>query len=333
VVPEPYLLKHFIAVAETRSFTRAAAALNSSQPVVSRSIKRLEEIVGTPLLRRTTRSLSLTAAGEAFLGEVRMAVDQIALATETARRIGRGPRAKLRVAACPSVDPLLFASGVQEFRGQWPDVELELKPMFGLHQAQALLSAEIDIGIRHCSAPEQSPDLNFAYLAREAPMVVVPAIWQLGLRRARLEDFRETRWIFPDRAVAPQEYDRLLQLCRKSGFDPNIVATAANNAESTLLLSTGFGAMFALRSESGYDPIRGYDFIEIEDFINEYRDIYLNWAGGASSGIIVDFVDRVAPSCSQPVRTRNLSLSTNFAFVPTALAACLSIGEMIPFSY
>ena len=91
--------------------------------------------------------------------------------------------------------------------------------------------------------------------------------------------------------------------------------------------------MFALRSESGSDPIRGYDFIEIDDFVDEYRDIYLTWAGVASSDIIVDFVDRVAPSCRQPARTRNMSLSANFAFVPTTLAACLSIGEMIPFSY
>jgi DNA-binding transcriptional LysR family regulator len=333
VVLEPNLLKHFIAVAETRSFTRAAAALNSSQPVVSRSIKRLEEIVGTPLLHRTTRSLSLTAAGEAFLGEVKMAVDQIALATETARRIGRGPRAKLRVAACPSVDPLLLASGVQEFRGQWPGVELELKPMFGLHQAQALRSAEIDIGIRHCSALEQSPDLDFAYLARETAMVVVPAVWQLDLQRARLADFRETRWIFPDRAVAPQEFERLLEICRRSGFDPNIVATASNSAESALLLSTGFGAMFALRSKPGSDTIRGYDFIEIEDFMDEYRDIYLTSARGGSSDLIVDFVDRVVAGRTQPVPTRNLSLATNIALVPTALAACLSIGEMIPFSY
>ncbi|MBV1687787.1 LysR family transcriptional regulator [Novosphingobium sp. G106] len=328
---EFYLLRHFIAVAETRSFTRAAAALNSTQPVVSRTIKRLEEIVGTPLLHRTTRSLSLTPAGEAFLGDVRLAVDQIAVATEKARRIGRGPRAKLRIAACPSVDPLFFAGGLQDFRSHWPDVELELKPINGLLQERALLSAEIDIGICHCSASERSPDLDFAYLAREAPMVVVPAIWKLGLQSARLEYFRETRWIFPDREVAPREFERLLQICRKSGFEPNIVATACNSAESALLLSTGYGAMFALRSESGPDPLRGYDFIEIEDYIDDYRDIYIAWVQSASSEIIADFVNRVVPDRNPPVHTERLSLAANFALVPTALVAYLSLGEMIPF--
>jgi DNA-binding transcriptional LysR family regulator len=61
------LLKSFVAVAETHSFTKAALQLHHTQSTVSLQIKKLEEMAGTILLQRTTRSLSLTPAGEKFL--------------------------------------------------------------------------------------------------------------------------------------------------------------------------------------------------------------------------------------------------------------------------
>jgi DNA-binding transcriptional LysR family regulator len=290
---EPYLLKHFIAVAETLSFTRAAEELNSTQPVVSRTIKRLEEIVGTQLLVRTTRSMSLTPAGEAFLAEVRPAIDRIALATEKARRIGHGPGAKLRLAVCNSVNPLLFAEGLHDFRQRWPEVQLELKPVMGLDQVRLLRSAEIDIGIRHSGGLERLPDIESAVLTREVPVIAVPAIWKMGLTNARLEAFRDTPWIFPDPAVAPSEYSRWLQLCRTAGFEPKVVSTTADNAESALLISTGFGTMLTFRAEGAADTLRGIDFVELDDLSDHYCEISISWSSMAASGVIADFVSSV----------------------------------------
>lgn len=61
------LLRSFVAVAESQSFTKAALQLHHTQSTISLQIKRLEELVGASLLRRTTRSLALTTAGEKFL--------------------------------------------------------------------------------------------------------------------------------------------------------------------------------------------------------------------------------------------------------------------------
>ena len=68
---DPELLQAFVAVADQRSFTRAAAALNRTQSAVSMQIKRLEDSVGRRVFERTSRSLALTPAGETLLGYAR----------------------------------------------------------------------------------------------------------------------------------------------------------------------------------------------------------------------------------------------------------------------
>jgi DNA-binding transcriptional LysR family regulator len=70
-VLDPDLLKAFVAVADHRSFTRAAAMLNRTQSAVSMQIKRLEDRLGVELLRRTTASVELSTAGEGLLGYAR----------------------------------------------------------------------------------------------------------------------------------------------------------------------------------------------------------------------------------------------------------------------
>ena len=64
---DPTLLRAFIAIKETGSFTRAAERMHVSQSAISHQIRRLEQQAGTPLLTRTTRRLTLTEDGEDFL--------------------------------------------------------------------------------------------------------------------------------------------------------------------------------------------------------------------------------------------------------------------------
>jgi DNA-binding transcriptional LysR family regulator len=68
---DPELLKAFVAVADHRSFTRAAATLNRTQSAVSMQIKRLEDRLGVELFSRTKANVDLSAAGEGLLGYAR----------------------------------------------------------------------------------------------------------------------------------------------------------------------------------------------------------------------------------------------------------------------
>ncbi len=93
----------FLAVAEARSFTRAAAALGTSQSAISQIVRRLEASIGLKLLTRNTRNVAPTEAGEQLMGTLRPAFDTIdaRLTSLSALRSGRRERSGSHPAGTP----------------------------------------------------------------------------------------------------------------------------------------------------------------------------------------------------------------------------------------
>jgi LysR family transcriptional regulator, transcription activator of glutamate synthase operon len=91
-------LVYFDAVVRHGGFTRASARLRVAQPAVSAQVRRLERELGTALLHRTTRRVSLTAAGEVFLARIRPVLEQLDGARAALAELAGGERPRLRVA-------------------------------------------------------------------------------------------------------------------------------------------------------------------------------------------------------------------------------------------
>lgn len=116
----------FAAVAELRSFRGAAAALRLPRSTVSRRLATLETALETRLLQRTTRHVSLTDAGEAFLGQVVPALAAIADAGRTVLDAHAEPRGLLRVTATASMGD--YVGGILlELVDRYPQIRLELE--------------------------------------------------------------------------------------------------------------------------------------------------------------------------------------------------------------
>jgi DNA-binding transcriptional LysR family regulator len=119
-------LRAFVAVAEAANFTRAAERLLISQPSLSYTIRQLETQLGFQLLTRTTRSTSLTAAGEVFLTEARAVLARLDQAVELARRMAVGNVGTLRIGYLIGAAVDLVPSIMRAFAVAYPDVAVEL---------------------------------------------------------------------------------------------------------------------------------------------------------------------------------------------------------------
>lgn len=111
---------------ETGSFSAVARELGIGQPNVSRHIAALESHLGTRLMHRSTRRLSLTPEGERYYAEVRRALDAIAEAESTARGEER-PMGLLRVACPVALARFKLLPLVPAFLERYPDIELDLQ--------------------------------------------------------------------------------------------------------------------------------------------------------------------------------------------------------------
>ena len=119
-------MESFVAVAEELHFGRAAARLRVSGPPLSQQIRRLEREVGAELFARHTRSVALTAAGEAFLSRARRALAAADEAVVEARQAAAGGSGTVRLGfAGPSSNRWLYATS-RRFRGRHPQARLAL---------------------------------------------------------------------------------------------------------------------------------------------------------------------------------------------------------------
>ncbi len=165
-------LRYFIAVAEELHFGRAALRLGIAQPALSQRIRRLEEELQAPLLRRTKRHVELTEAGRIFLQEARATLVQAERAARLAQRATRGEIGQLGVGFVPWTDITSIPKAISTFGERYPEVELELQSLTASKQISALREGRINIGFTR--PPTQCPDLMTKALFSEPLIVVFP---------------------------------------------------------------------------------------------------------------------------------------------------------------
>lgn len=158
----------FARAVEARSLSRAAAELGVPRATLSRRLARLERRLGVRLLRRTTRSLALTDAGESFYRHSRSVLEAVRTAEESVRRVDDAVRGTLRVSVPPLL-PASFRELVCSFMLRYPEVKLSVHAS---SRHVDLRRDGYDVALRATSALE--PGLIARRLARE-PVLCVAA--------------------------------------------------------------------------------------------------------------------------------------------------------------
>ncbi len=144
-------LRYFLAVADTRSFTRAAERLHVTQPTLSHQIKQLESMVGTVLFDRSTKEVELTDAGRLFkpyCERVLKEIDASALAISELEGLMRGT---LRMAVFHSFSHSMLPPIMSEFALRYPGVHVITRLVPRLDMERELINAELDMAVAYAA--------------------------------------------------------------------------------------------------------------------------------------------------------------------------------------
>jgi DNA-binding transcriptional LysR family regulator len=186
------VLTAFAAVAEERSFTKAAARLGVSTSALSHAMRGLEERLGVRLLARTTRSVASTEAGEQLLAQVGPALGDIRTALDGIGRLRERPAGRLRVVMPRLAASILLLPRLARFTREYPDVVLDVTTD---SSPVDIVAGRFDAGIqigefiqRDMIAVPVSPD-------QRAAIVASPAYFEAHPRPRKPQDLLQHRCI------------------------------------------------------------------------------------------------------------------------------------------
>ena len=235
-------LECFIAVAEERSFTRAAKRLHLAQPPLSRHIRTLEEKIGAALFTREPRGVSLTPAANVFYEETRNIPRRLLRAGESAKRCASGETARLRLGFVSAVMNDDLADVFRTFRAKHPQVRITLHDVPPQEQLEAIADGRLDGGFVGLEPADPPAGIRFIPWRREPLICLVPMDHELsGRKSVGLQMLAKESFVAVSRTSAPAFADLVRNLCGSAGFRPRIVLESPRAQAVALMVAVGSG--------------------------------------------------------------------------------------------
>jgi len=235
-------LRSFVALADELNFTRAALKLNVTTPSLSERIQFLEAELGVRLVRRTTRSVTLTEAGRRFLQDAREVVLRADRAADIARHAGRGEVGRITIGYVTSVACSDVLSGtLAAFMQHRPRVEIELLRFEAARQLQLLAAEELDIGFLR--PPRRYPTgISGIVLRHQSTVLALPQ----GHRLARLQQvpaalLANESFIAPSVEIELGSYGQMGAIGQQGGFQPKVARRAQDFITVLTLVAARYG--------------------------------------------------------------------------------------------
>ncbi len=138
-------IRYFLALAESLNFTRAASACNVTQPALTKSIRKLEEELGGPLVRRERNNSQLTELGAAMMPLLQQTFEAATAARRGATQFHQQDRTALRIGLGPWVPPGAIAPLLQELNRGFPKLEITVREGMTTALNDWLIGSDIDV--------------------------------------------------------------------------------------------------------------------------------------------------------------------------------------------
>jgi DNA-binding transcriptional LysR family regulator len=258
-------LRQFVAVAEARSFRRAAERLFMAQPPLSVAIRKLEEEIGVPLLERGSRGVRVTAAGQAAYDAALKCLRDAEEVASVARAVAKGEAGRLRIGFIGSVTFGLMPRLIQDFSRRYPNVRLELREATNLEAMTAVQSGVMDIAFVRVPAIRPA-DVNLQVIVEDVFCAAVPAKHPLAARKTiSLKELANEPLVgYMPSQVGGGLHAAVAQLFVQAGVAPTVSQEAVQVQTVIGLVESGLGVALvpsvnAPHASKGvaFRPIRG----------------------------------------------------------------------------
>lgn len=241
------LLNSFVVLAEELHFLRAAERLRITQSALSQQMARLEEEMGVQLFDRTRRRVLLTDAGSSFFEEGTIALKQLALAVDMAKRAAQGHVGRLTIGFADAAALNVLPKLTSKFARLYPGVNIILHEMISAEQVEALRAGRIQIAFLRPVFEEE--EFETARLLKEPYVVALAASHRLScVGVVRLTELAEEGLITTRRIKARYVHDNFQPFLKKAGITLRTVQEV-NELHAILgLVAGGIGVALFPRS-------------------------------------------------------------------------------------
>jgi DNA-binding transcriptional LysR family regulator len=254
-------LRYFVAVAGERHFSRAAAALGVTQPVVSRQIRSLEKILGISLFSSTRPTVVLTAEGKSFFEEcqnILRHIDQVQRSIHKSKDV-------VSVAYEPCSAFHGFTQVAEKLQVSMPDLRIEILELPVHEHAYRLRCGDIDVAYGHSG--KSSEEISYEVLSEEPLVAALSSKHPLARRRiVDASELAKETFVFWPRTLSPGCYDLILGALAEMKVKPKPKYMVSDHAQLLEMVAGGAGwtiipacARAARHSGVSFRPLRGLD--------------------------------------------------------------------------
>lgn len=229
-------LEYFKAVAEELHFRKAAERLFITQPPLTRQIKQLEQELGVLLFERNNKRVKLTPAGEYLKEEVSKLFRDVSSLKLVMEQYGQGRGGELKIGFVSSTLFSKISELLVQLKLSFPHLKTRLYEVPTVKQIDAIEQGRLDVGILR--APVYSEQLQLVPLFRD-DFVFVSA--KEPEKPFSLANHGQEPFIFFNKAYATEYFNKLLEICQRHGFKPDVVHEANNVHTIIRMVEEGLG--------------------------------------------------------------------------------------------
>jgi DNA-binding transcriptional LysR family regulator len=295
----PMELRHitsFLVLAEELHFGRSAARLHISQPSLSLQLQQLERRLGVQLVARTSHSVRLTPAGEAFRKEAGPLLGQLDRAVEAARQAGPGATGHLRIGFNFPAGQRVLVPALALLRDTYPQVRTSLVQRHTCGQLTELRSGRLDIAFIYGACAEdgisQRPVLTLPVMgvcASDHPLAAG--------ERVRWPELARYRCVLPSQSTSPAIRDAVFSAGRRNGIDFSAAEEFDDGDAAVVMVASQQVVIFASSVRAETVGMIGLATLSFIDPVPEVT-IYATWReqdANPAVPLFLDAIDKARP--------------------------------------